>query len=136
MIRRALTSLLEEDVGLRASAWAPGERFVRELERRRGSIAGRIFATSRLSPADVALHLAACDLLLQPYPDGVTARRTSVMAGFVNGRPDAMDILQCNNDPFVGRDVDAGDAGHSQSLLLPAGSKRPAIVLTRAVRKR
>lgn len=88
MIRRALTSLLEEDVTLRALCMGAGsERFVRELERRHRSIAGRIFATSRLSPADVALHLAACDLLLQPYPDGVTTRRTSVMAGLANGRP-------------------------------------------------
>src|SRR5262249_43453788 len=31
-----------------------------------------------------------------------------------------MDILQCNNDAFVGRYVDAGDAGHSLPLLLPA----------------
>src|SRR6266581_3145432 len=35
-------------------------------------------------------------------------------------RPDPVDILQCNNDAFVGRYVDAGDAGHSYSLLLPA----------------
>src|SRR5262245_62557591 len=41
-------------------------------------------------------------------------------------RPDAMDILQCNNDPFVGWYVDAGDAGHSQSLLLPARSAASA----------
>src|SRR5215475_9573547 len=37
-------------------------------------------------------------------------------------RPDPVDILQCNNDAFVGRYVDAGDAGHSYSLLLPAQS--------------
>src|ERR671918_3018551 len=42
--------------------------------------------------------------------------------------PDPMDILQCNNDALVGRYVDAGDAGHGYSLLLPAPSKRPAIV--------
>jgi hypothetical protein len=47
-----------------------------------------------------------------------------------------MDILQCNNHPFVGRYVDAGDAGHSQSLLLPAASTRPAAVSPEAVRKR
>jgi len=88
MIRRALTSLLEDDVALRAICVGVGsERFVRDLERGHRSIAGRVLATSRLSPSDVAVHLSACDLLLQPYPDGVTTRRTSVMAGLANGRP-------------------------------------------------
>src|SRR5215472_14835280 len=41
-------------------------------------------------------------------------------------RPDPVDILQCNNDAFVGRYVDAGDAGHSYSLLLQAQAQRPA----------
>src|SRR5262249_27028821 len=27
--------------------------------------------------------------------------------------PDPMNVLQCNDDPFVGRDVDAGNACHS-----------------------
>jgi hypothetical protein len=47
-----------------------------------------------------------------------------------------VDILQCNNDAFVGRYVDAGDAGHSYSLLLPAQAKRPAIVPHEGGRKR
>src|SRR5919109_1825397 len=45
--------------------------------------------------------------------------------------PNPMDILQCNNHPFVGRYVDAGDAGHSQSLLLPTARTRPAGHATR-----
>jgi hypothetical protein len=42
--------------------------------------------------------------------------------------PDPMDILQCNNDALIGRYINAGDAGHSYPLLLPAQSKRPAII--------
>src|SRR5271166_2023974 len=42
--------------------------------------------------------------------------------------PDPMDILQCDNNAFVGRYIDAGDAGHVPSLLLPAQSKWPALV--------
>jgi hypothetical protein len=30
---------------------------------------------------ELARHVAACDVLLQPFPDGVSSRRTSVMAG-------------------------------------------------------
>ncbi len=33
------------------------------------------------SPHEVATTLASCDVLLQPYPDGVSSRRTSLMAG-------------------------------------------------------
>jgi glycosyltransferase involved in cell wall biosynthesis len=37
-------------------------------------------------PAEsVAAHLAACDVLLQPFPDGISARRTSAMAGLALG---------------------------------------------------
>jgi glycosyltransferase involved in cell wall biosynthesis len=88
MIRRALTSLLAEDATLSAVCVGAGsEAFVRALVDIRPSLAGRVHATARLSPADVSLHLTACDLLLQPYPDGVTTRRTSVMAGLANARP-------------------------------------------------
>src|SRR5258705_4981160 len=46
-------------------------------------------------------------------------------------RPDPMDILQSNDDALIGRYIDAGDAGHSHSLLLPPRSKRPALVSAR-----
>jgi hypothetical protein len=48
-------------------------------------LAGRIHATGTLTPESLSRHLAACDLLVQPYPDGVSARRTSVMAGLAHG---------------------------------------------------
>jgi glycosyltransferase involved in cell wall biosynthesis len=35
----------------------------------------------------LAAYLGACDLLIQPYPDGVTSRRTTVMAALSHGRP-------------------------------------------------
>jgi glycosyltransferase involved in cell wall biosynthesis len=62
-----------------------GERFLRELVRRMPSAAERVHATGEIGAADVAIALAACDVLFQPYPDGVTTRRTSVMAGLQNG---------------------------------------------------
>jgi glycosyltransferase involved in cell wall biosynthesis len=46
-----------------------------------------IQATGRLSAGDLAQRLAGCDLLVQPYPDGVSSRRGSFMAGLANGRP-------------------------------------------------
>jgi glycosyltransferase involved in cell wall biosynthesis len=38
-----------------------------------------------LPPESVAAHLSACDVLLQPFPDGISARRTSAMAGLALG---------------------------------------------------
>ena len=46
-----------------------------------------IVATGRLPEDQVAAALRACDLLVQPYPDGVTTRRTSLMAGLSQGLP-------------------------------------------------
>ena len=45
----------------------------------------KVVATGGLSPREVALHLQACDVLIQPYRDGVTSRRGTVMAGLCQG---------------------------------------------------
>jgi glycosyltransferase involved in cell wall biosynthesis len=48
---------------------------------------GRVLFTGDLDAADVASHLLACDVLAQPYADGVSTRRTSAMAGLALGIP-------------------------------------------------
>jgi len=53
----------------------------------RPELASRIVATGGISPEEVAAHLAACDVLVQPYEDGVSTRRGSLMAGVALGRP-------------------------------------------------
>lgn len=63
------------------------EAYRDELIRRIPMSAGRVSASGELSPTEVSLQFASCDLLLQPYPDGVSSRRTSVMAGLANGVP-------------------------------------------------
>jgi glycosyltransferase involved in cell wall biosynthesis len=59
--------------------------FAAALGRRHPSLAGRIDGTGAISHADIAAALRACDVIVQPYPDGVTTRRTSVMAALANG---------------------------------------------------
>ena len=49
--------------------------------------AGRITATGALLHSELAAHVAACDVLIQPYPDGISSRRTSAMAGLHLGVP-------------------------------------------------
>lgn len=66
---------------------AGSEVFGRRLIEGYPRIADRVHAFGHLSPGELCSHLAACDLLIQPYPDGVSSRRTSVMAGLSLGRP-------------------------------------------------
>lgn len=63
------------------------ETFAARLRAAHPVLAGRLIATGGLPPEDVSRHLQACDLLVQPYPDGVSSRRTTVMAGLAHGRP-------------------------------------------------
>jgi glycosyltransferase involved in cell wall biosynthesis len=48
-------------------------------------LAGRLWETGPLAARDISAHLLACDIMLQPYAEGVTTRRTSVMAALVHG---------------------------------------------------
>jgi hypothetical protein len=61
--------------------------FREALTRRRPNIAGRAHATDGLSALNLSAHLSACDLMLQPFPDGINARRTSAMAALLHGKP-------------------------------------------------
>jgi len=85
-----ITSLLVDAIPLLAEA-SPAARFVfigsdgatfrSALVARHRSLADRVSATGTLSSSDLSAHIAACDVMLQPYPDGVTSRRTTAMAG-------------------------------------------------------
>ena len=56
-----------------------------ELIAAHATLADRIVATGALPEADVSAHIAACDVMLQPYPDGISTRRTSAMAALAHG---------------------------------------------------
>jgi glycosyltransferase involved in cell wall biosynthesis len=49
----------------------------------------RIYATGSMPATDPRLsaHLMACDLMIQPYPDGASSRRTSLLAPLAHGVP-------------------------------------------------
>ena len=55
-----------------------------------------VTATGRLSSHDVARHLAACDLMIQPFPDGASTRRGSIMAGLALGVPVVSNLGQAS----------------------------------------
>jgi glycosyltransferase involved in cell wall biosynthesis len=49
--------------------------------------AGRLVASGDVVAGELANNLRACDVLVQPYPDGATTRRTSLMASLACGVP-------------------------------------------------
>jgi glycosyltransferase involved in cell wall biosynthesis len=51
-----------------------------------------VTATGRLDSVAVAAHLGACDLMIQPFPDGASTRRGSIMAGLALGVPVASNL--------------------------------------------
>jgi glycosyltransferase involved in cell wall biosynthesis len=57
-----------------------------ELVARHG-LASRICRTSFVAPAEVSGWLAACDVMVLPYRDGVSLRRGSLMAALAHGCP-------------------------------------------------
>jgi glycosyltransferase involved in cell wall biosynthesis len=92
----SLNSLLEEIIPavLNQTAHAsvvligPGAKFLGHLIDKHPALAGRVYTTGSIAATDPGLssHISACDLLIQPYPDGVSSRRTSVMAPLQHGK--------------------------------------------------
>jgi glycosyltransferase involved in cell wall biosynthesis len=58
-----------------------------ELASAHPELAGRLHATGSMNAADVSHHVRACALMMQPYPDGISSRRTSAMAALAHGVP-------------------------------------------------
>jgi glycosyltransferase involved in cell wall biosynthesis len=61
--------------------------FRSQLVEKHPDMADRIVATGTLESEDIAPHVRACDVMVQPYPDGISARRTSSLALLRAGLP-------------------------------------------------
>jgi glycosyltransferase involved in cell wall biosynthesis len=61
------------------------DRFASRLLAGHPELAGRLHAAGALPADETSIHLQACDLLVQPYPDGLSSRRGSLMAGLAHG---------------------------------------------------
>jgi glycosyltransferase involved in cell wall biosynthesis len=64
-----------------------GKEFAARLLKTFPELAGQIHATGQLDGPTVAAHLAASELVIQPYPDGLNCRRSSAMAAIALGLP-------------------------------------------------
>ena len=56
------------------------DRFADRMMAEHPRLAGRIVATGALEPEEISTHLRACDLVIQPYEEGITTRRGAAMA--------------------------------------------------------
>ena len=62
-----------------------GLQFRKQLLERFPDFEGRLHATGYLSDAELSIYLSACDVMIQPYPDGLTGRRGSSLAPLAHG---------------------------------------------------
>lgn len=63
-----------------------GDAFRARLLERMPCAGERIHAPGTLAEAETSRLLGLCDLMLQPYPDGISGRRTSAMAALAHGK--------------------------------------------------
>jgi hypothetical protein len=88
MLEGVLVPLLRADPRRRLLLLGRGSHSWREgLARRRPELLGQLLSRDDLAPEALAAYLMACELLVQPYPDGVSTRRGTTMASLALGRP-------------------------------------------------
>jgi glycosyltransferase involved in cell wall biosynthesis len=86
LMRKLVPALLTQGHGISILFLGKGSLELRNLlVSEFPALAGDLHATGVLSHEDVSLHISACDVMLQPYQDGVSGRRGSVMASLAHG---------------------------------------------------
>lgn len=88
LLGAVLVAVLERDSDVRALLLGRDSiAFSNRLIGQFPALAGRVHATGELPADQVVSHVSACDLLVQPYSDGVSSRRSSLMPALANGIP-------------------------------------------------
>jgi glycosyltransferase involved in cell wall biosynthesis len=98
------------------------ERYRQDLVRKEPLLANLVRATGNLPAEELSCHLSACDVMVQPYPGGVSSRRGSFLAGLSHGKP----IVTTHghlSEPFW-RNTDA-------AVLVPVGDTEASVSAVR-----
>lgn len=99
-----------------------GERALEEIRDALGGNASRVTAPGPLDATSLSHHLQACDLLVQPYPDGASTRRSTLMAAMAHGVPAVTTIGRLSEAFWRESDaIAAAPAGDSGALARAAG---------------
>ena len=80
-----------------------------------GSVA--VSGTGGLDREQLSLHLQACDALVQPYPDGVSGRRTTTVSALEHGVPVATTIGWLSEEFWASTGAIDGVPARAASLL-------------------
>jgi glycosyltransferase involved in cell wall biosynthesis len=87
LLEERLTAIMEhESTPSVLLVGAGSETFRQTLLGRHAAWASRVHATGFVEPAGLSAALGLCDLFIQPYPDGISSRRTSAMSCLALGR--------------------------------------------------
>lgn len=88
MLNEVLPAVLQRDSRRRVLLIGRGsDQFALAFRQANPGLREQLSATGTLDREQIAAHLVACDCLVQPFIDGVSSRRTSVMAGLALGVP-------------------------------------------------
>jgi len=93
-----------------------GDRWRDELAGGRTDWQARVIAPGPLPAHLIAQNLRACDLVIQPYPDGASSRRGSLMAALANGVPVVTTIGVLSEPVWSDGAVAAAPAGDPDRL--------------------
>jgi glycosyltransferase involved in cell wall biosynthesis len=97
--------------------------FAERLRRAHPCLAEQVWATGEVTAREVSAYLAACNLLLQPYPDGANGRRGSLMAGLALGLP-ILTTDGCNSEPLWRQTGAVESVPANDPLALVAAAER------------
>ena len=87
LLEPALDLLLQQTEARVLLVGRDSDTFRESFIRTRPLVAVRVLATGVLSQSELVRQLGTCDLMLQPYPDGITTRRTSTLTLLSLGMP-------------------------------------------------
>ena len=98
------------------------DQYADSMVARQPSLRGTVTGSGALTTTSISAHLAACDLMAQPYPDGVSGRRGSAMAALAHGRAiistrgEFTEVEWLDGEPV--RTVPAGDpAAYTRAVI-------------------
>jgi hypothetical protein len=109
-----------------------GDHFAAELCVTHHGLRGRLVAPGELDAESVSRHLQVCTILVQPYPGGLCARRTTAMAALAHGLPIASNAGSFT-EPELGQTGCAALApGEAPASLIAVAESLLAAAETRA----
>jgi glycosyltransferase involved in cell wall biosynthesis len=111
-----------------------GERFYDDFVREHQELASRVFATGALAESEVSIHIGACDVMIQPYPDGITSRNTSALTSLAHGKAIATttgrfseDFWQSSCAVFLAPDEDTSALARGTIALIASRDRAKAM---------